>query len=420
MSNVYDVLKERGFIAQTTHDEQLRDLLGREKVKFYIGFDATADSLTAGHFLTIMAMMHMQQHGHTPIALIGGGTTMIGDPSGKSDMRSMMTRETIDYNANRFKEQLSHFIDFDNEKAIMENNADWLLDLNYVDFLREIGVHFSVNRMLTAECYKQRMENGLTFFEFNYMLMQAYDFYYLNKKYGCKVEMGGDDQWSNILAGADLIRRKEVAAREDKTPLAKDPAFGLTFTLLTTSDGKKMGKTMKGAVWLDPKKTTPYEFYQYWRNIEDANVEKCLGLLTFLPMDEVRRLGALEGAEINKAKEVLAYEVTKIVHGEEEANKAQEAARAVFAGGGISADMPSLDYTKAQLDEGVDILTVLVDAKLCQTRSEARRNVTQGGVSVNDEKITDPMYKFSDASLNDDGVAIVKKGKKNFLKVSFS
>lgn len=420
MSNVYDVLKERGFIAQTTHDEQLRDLLGREKVKFYIGFDATADSLTAGHFLTIMAMMHMQQHGHTPIALIGGGTTMIGDPSGKSDMRSMMTRETIDYNANRFKEQLSHFIDFDNEKAIMENNADWLLDLNYVDFLREIGVHFSVNRMLTAECYKQRMENGLTFFEFNYMLMQAYDFYYLNKKYGCKVEMGGDDQWSNILAGADLIRRKEVAAREDKTPLAKDPAFGLTFTLLTTSDGKKMGKTMKGAVWLDPKKTTPYEFYQYWRNIEDANVEKCLGLLTFLPMDEVRRLGALEGAEINKAKEVLAYEVTKIVHGEEEANKAQEAARAVFAGGGISADMPSLDYTKAQLAEGVDILTVLVDAKLCQTRSEARRNVTQGGVSVNDEKITDPMYKFSDASLNDDGVAIVKKGKKNFLKVSFS
>ncbi len=420
MSNVYDVLKERGFIAQTTHDEQLRDLLGREKVKFYIGFDATADSLTAGHFLTIMAMMHMQQHGHTPIALIGGGTTMIGDPSGKSDMRSMMTRETIDYNANRFKEQLSHFIDFDNEKAIMENNADWLLDLNYVDFLREIGVHFSVNRMLTAECYKQRMENGLTFFEFNYMLMQAYDFYYLNKKYGCKVEMGGDDQWSNILAGADLIRRKEVAAREDKTPLAKDPAFGLTFTLLTTSDGKKMGKTMKGAVWLDPKKTTPYEFYQYWRNIEDANVEKCLGLLTFLPMDEVRRLGALEGAEINKAKEVLAYEVTKIVHGEEEANKAQEAARAVFAGGGISADMPSLDYTKAQLAEGVDLLTVLVDAKLCQTRSEARRNVTQGGVSVNDEKITDPMYKFSDASLNDDGVAIVKKGKKNFLKVSFS
>lgn len=420
MSNVYDVLKERGFIAQTTHDEQLRDLLGREKVKFYIGFDATADSLTAGHFLTIMAMMHMQQHGHTPIALIGGGTTMIGDPSGKSDMRSMMTRETIDYNANRFKEQLSHFIDFDNEKAIMENNADWLLDLNYVDFLREIGVHFSVNRMLTAECYKQRMENGLTFFEFNYMLMQAYDFYYLNKKYGCKVEMGGDDQWSNILAGADLIRRKEVVAREDKTPLAKDPAFGLTFTLLTTSDGKKMGKTMKGAVWLDPKKTTPYEFYQYWRNIEDANVEKCLGLLTFLPMDEVRRLGALEGAEINKAKEVLAYEVTKIVHGEEEANKAQEAARAVFAGGGISADMPSLDYTKAQLAEGVDLLTVLVDAKLCQTRSEARRNVTQGGVSINDEKITDPMYKFSDASLNDDGVAIVKKGKKNFLKVSFS
>ncbi len=420
MANVYDVLKERGFIAQTTHDEQLRDLLGREKVKFYIGFDATADSLTAGHFLTIMAMMHMQQHGHTPIALIGGGTTMIGDPSGKSDMRSMMTRETIDYNANRFKEQLSRFIEFDNDKAIMENNADWLLNLNYVDFLREIGVHFSVNRMLTAECYKQRMENGLTFFEFNYMLMQAYDFYYLNKKYGCKVEMGGDDQWSNILAGADLIRRKEVAAREDKTPLVKDPAFGLTFTLLTTSDGKKMGKTMKGAVWLDPKKTTPYEFYQYWRNTEDSNVEKCLGLLTFLPMDEVRRLGALEGAEINKAKEVLAYEITKIVHGEEEAIKAQEAAKAVFAGGGISADMPSVDYTKDQLAEGVDLLTILVDAKLCATRSEARRNVTQGGVSVNDEKITDPFCKITEEKLNGDGVAIVKKGKKNFLKVSFS
>ncbi|MDE5965424.1 MAG: tyrosine--tRNA ligase [Lachnospiraceae bacterium] len=398
MENVYDVLKERGFIAQTTHDEQLRDLLGREKVKFYIGFDATADSLTVGHFLTIMAMMHMQQHGHTPIALIGGGTTMIGDPSGKSDMRSMMTRETIDYNANRFKEQLSQ--------------------LNYVEFLREIGVHFSVNRMLTAECYKQRMENGLTFFEFNYMLMQAYDFYKLNQMYGCKVEMGGDDQWSNILAGADLIRRKEVAAHPGET-LAKDPAFGLTFTLLTTSDGKKMGKTMKGAVWLDPEKTSPYEFYQYWRNTEDANVEKCLGLLTFLPMEEVRRLGALKDAEINKAKEVLAYEITKIVHGEEEAKKAQEAARAVFAGGGVSADMPSITFAKSELAEGLGLLKVLVETKLCTTNGDARRNVTQGGVSINDERITDPFYKITEETLKGEDYLILKKGKKNFYKVSF-
>jgi len=277
--NVFDVLQERGFIAQTTHDEQLRELLGKEKVTFYIGFDATADSLTAGHFLTIMAMMHMQQHGHTPIALLGGGTTMIGDPSGKSDMRSMMTRETIDHNAACFREQLSRFIDFNDGQAILENNADWLLDLNYVTFLREVGVHFSVNRMLTAECYKQRMENGLTFFEFNYMLMQAYDFYVLNKKYGCKVEMGGDDQWSNILAGADLIRRKKIAESPDGEIPARDPAFGLTFTLLTTSDGKKMGKTMGGAVWLDAGKFSPYDFFQYWRNVEDADVIKCLKFL---------------------------------------------------------------------------------------------------------------------------------------------
>lgn len=415
--NVFDVLKERGFIAQTTHDEQLRELLGKEKVKFYIGFDATADSLTAGHFLTIMAMMHMQQHGHTPIALIGGGTTMIGDPSGKSDMRSMMTRETIDYNANRFKEQLSNFIDFDNDNAIMVNNADWLLDLNYVTFLREIGVHFSVNRMLTAECYKQRMENGLTFFEFNYMLMQAYDFYKLNQMFGCKVEMGGDDQWSNILAGADLIRRKKIAEEgADGAELKKDPAFGLTFTLLTTSDGKKMGKTMKGAVWLDPNKTTPYEFYQYWRNIEDSNVERCLGLLTFLPMDEVRRLGALEGAEINKAKEVLAYEITKIVHGEEEANKAQEAARTVFASGGVSANMPTITYTKAQFEEGIDLISVLVDTKLCSGRGDARRNMEQGGVKIHDDKVTDPTRKLAESDIVD-GSIIIRKGKKNIYKV---
>jgi len=414
--NVFDVLQERGFIAQTTHDEQLRELLGKEKVKFYIGFDATADSLTVGHFLTVMAMMHMQQHGHTPIALIGGGTTMIGDPSGRSDMRTMMTRETIDYNANRFKEQLSKFIDFDNDKAIMVNNADWLLDLNYVTFLREVGVHFSVNRMLTAECYKQRMEKGLTFFEFNYMLMQAYDFYVMNQKYGCKVEMGGDDQWSNILAGADLIRRKKIEESPNGEIPAKDPAFGLTFTLLTTSDGKKMGKTMKGAVWLDPKKTTPYEFYQYWRNIEDANVEKCLGLLTFLPMDEVRRLGALEGAEINKAKEILAYEITKTVHGEEEAKKAQEAARTVFASGGVSENMPSITYTKAQFDEGIDLISVLVDTKLSSGRGDARRTIEQGGVKINDEKVADIARKLSEDDLKD-GAIIIRKGKKSVYKV---
>ena len=416
--NVYDVLKERGFIAQTTHDEQLRELLGKEKVKFYIGFDATADSLTVGHFLTVMAMMHMQQHGHTPIALIGGGTTMIGDPSGKSDMRTMMNRETIDYNANRFKEQLSKFITFDNDQAILENNADWLLNLNYVEFLREVGVHFSVNKMLTAECYKQRMEKGLTFFEFNYMLMQAYDFYVLNQKYGCKVEMGGDDQWSNILAGASLIRRKEVAAREDKTPLAKDPAFGLTFTLLTTSDGKKMGKTVKGAVWLDPNKTSPYEFYQYWRNTEDANVEKCLGLLTFLPMDEVRRLGALEGAKINEAKEVLAYEITKIVHGEEEANKAREAARAVFAAGGVSENMPTYSYTSEEFEAGIDIKKILVDTKMCSSSSDARRNITQGGISVNGEKETDFAKLYTKADLDEDNVLVIKKGKKSIYKIT--
>ena len=414
--NVFDVLKERGFIAQTTHDEQLRELLGKEKVKFYIGFDATADSLTVGHFLTIMAMMHMQQHGHTPIALIGGGTTMIGDPSGRSDMRTMMTRETIDYNANRFKEQLSQFIDFDNDKAIMVNNADWLLDLNYVTFLREVGVHFSVNRMLTAECYKQRMEKGLTFFEFNYMLMQAYDFYVMNQKFGCKVEMGGDDQWSNILAGADLIRRKKIEESPDGEIPAKDPAFGLTFTLLTTSDGKKMGKTMKGAVWLDPKKTTPYEFYQYWRNIEDANVEKCLGLLTFLPMDEVRRLGALEGAEINKAKEVLAYEITKIVHGEEEAKKAQEAARTVFASGGVSENMPSITYTKAQFEEGIDLISALVDTKLSSGRGDARRTIEQGGVKINDEKVSDITRKLEESDIKD-GAIILRKGKKSVYKI---
>ena len=386
MSSVYDTLVERGFIEQCTHEKELRELLEKEKVTFYIGFDATADSLTAGHFLTIMAMMHMQRAGHRPIALLGGGTTMIGDPSMRSDMRQMMTIEQIQHNADCFKEQLSHFISFDDNKAILDNNANWLLDLNYVTFLRDVGVHFSVNKMLTAECYKSRMEQGLTFFEFNYMLMQSYDFLELNRRYGCCLQMGGNDQWSNILGGVDLIRRKE-----------QKPAYGLTFKLLTTSDGKKMGKTQKGAVWLDPNRTSPYEFYQYWRNIEDVKVEECLGLLTFLPMDEVHRLGSLEGAEINKAKEVLAYEITKIVHGEEEAKKAQDAAKALFVSGGVAGSVPTYTYPKESLEAGVDIVSILVDTKLAPTRSEARRLVKQGGVTVNDVKVPsfDSVYALS-------------------------
>ena len=404
-TNVYDILKERGFLEQETHAE-VRDLLGKEKVTFYIGFDATADSLTAGHFLTIMAMKHMQNAGHRPIALLGGGTTMIGDPSGKSDMRSMLTRETIEHNAERFHEQLSHFIDFSDGKAIVANNADWLLDLNYVQLLREVGVHFSVNRMLTAECYKQRMERGLTFFEFNYMIMQSYDFWKLNQLYNCQLEMGGNDQWSNIIGGVELIRRKE-----------QKPAFGLTFKLLTTSEGIKMGKTMKGALWLDPNKTSPYEFYQYWRNIEDVKVEECLGLLTFLPMEDVRRLGALEGADINKAKEVLAYETTKIVHGQEEAEKAQVAAKSIFVLGTKSADMPTTTYPKAELEEGKDLITLLVDTKLAKNRSEGRRLIQQGGVTVNDEKITDFARVFTTADFDEEGALVIKKGKKGFHQI---
>ncbi len=402
-TNVYDILLERGFIEQTTHEQEIRELLGKEKVTFYIGFDATADSLTAGHFLTVMAMMHMQRAGHRPIALLGGGTTMVGDPTGKSDMRTIMTKETIQHNAECFHKQLSRFIDFSNDNAIIANNADWLLDLNYVEFLREIGVHFSVNKMLTAECYKQRMEKGLTFFEFNYMLMQSYDFLKLNQMYGCSLELGGNDQWSNILGGVDLIRRKEGK-----------PAYGLTFKLLTTSEGIKMGKTMKGAVWLDPEKTSPYEFYQYWRNIEDVKVEECLGLLTFLPMDEVRRLGALEGSEINHAKEVLAFEITKIVHGEEEAIKAQEAARALFGGNMKTDDIPTTTYTAEQFNAGIDLITLLVDAKLAVSRSDARRNITQGGVSVNDAKVTEFDRVFTPNDFNADGALLVKKGKKAY------
>jgi tyrosyl-tRNA synthetase len=408
-TNVYDILLERGFIEQTTHEAEIKELLGKEKVTFYIGFDATADSLTAGHFLTVMAMIHMQQAGHRPIALLGGGTTMIGDPSGKSDMRTMMTRETIDYNAKCFHEQLSRFISFDNDNAIVANNADWLLDLNYVEFLREVGVHFSVNKMLSADCYKNRMEKGLTFFEFNYMLMQSYDFWKLNQMYDCKLELGGNDQWSNIIGGVELIRRKE-----------QKPAFGLTFKLLTTSEGIKMGKTMKGAVWLDPKKTSPYEFYQYWRNIEDVKVEECLGLLTFLPMDEVRRLGALKDAEINHAKEVLAFEITKIVHGEEEAIKAQEAARSLFANGGKSDDIPTTTYTEAELDEGIDLITLMVSTKLAPTRSEARRLIQQGGVTVNDIKVTEFDKKFTSSDLDSDGALLIKKGKKGYHQIKIS
>ena len=407
-TNVYDILQERGFIEQTTHEE-IRDLLGKEKVTFYIGFDATADSLTAGHFLTVMAMMHMQKAGHRPIALLGGGTTMIGDPSGKSDMRNIMTKETIQHNADCFYKQLSRFINFDNDNAIIANNADWLLSLNYVDFLREVGVHFSVNKMLTAECYKQRMEKGLTFFEFNYMLMQSYDFLKLNQLYGCSLQLGGNDQWSNILGGVDLIRRKE-----------QKPAYGLTFKLLTTSEGIKIGKTMKGAVWLDPNKTSPYEFYQYWRNIEDVKVEECLGLLTFLPMDEVRRLGALKDAEINHAKEVLAYEITKIVHGEEEAKKAQDAARALFGGNMISDDIPTTAYSPEQFNAGIDLITLLVDAKMATSRSDARRNIQQGGVTVNDVKVTEFDKAFTPKDFDSEGRLLVKKGKKAYhcFKVS--
>ncbi len=404
--NVYDILMERGFIEQCTHPEEVRELLGKEPVTFYIGFDATADSLTAGHFLTIMAMMHMQRAGHRPIALLGGGTTMVGDPSGKSDMRKVMTKEIIDHNAECFRKQLSRFLDFENDKAILANNADWLLNLNYVEFLREVGTHFSVNRMLTAECYKQRMEKGLTFFEFNYMVMQSYDFLKLNQLYGCQMQLGGNDQWSNIIGGVELIRRKE-----------NKPAYGLTFKLLTTSEGIKMGKTMKGAVWLDPEKTSPYEFYQYWRNIEDVKVEECLGLLTFLPMEEVRRLGALKGAEINRAKEVLAYEITKIVHGEEEAKKAQEAARALFVSGGRTDDMPTTVYRKAELEAGKDILSLLVETKLAPTRTEARRLVQQGGVTVNEEKVTDVYRSFTAADLDGEGSLIIRKGKKGYHKI---
>lgn len=404
MANVFDTLQERGFLKQTTH-EGLKEMLGRDKVKFYVGFDATADSLHVGHFVQLMAMAHMQRAGHVPIVLIGGGTTMIGDPSGKSDMRKMMTREMIAHNADRFREQIGKFLDFSDGRALMVDNADWLLDLNYVEFLREIGTCFSVNRMLGAECYKQRLEKGLTFFEFNYMLMQAYDFLELNRKYGCTLEMGGDDQWSNILAGADLIRRKE-----------QKEAYGLTITLLLKSDGKKMGKTESGAVWLDPEKTPPYDFYQYWRNVADADVKTCLSLLTFLPMDEVQRLSALKDHEINDAKKILAFEITKQVHGQAAAVEAQTAAEALFGGGGAGGSIPTTQISAAELAERPQLLDIMMKAGLTKSRGEGRRLITQGGVLLNGEKVTDEFASLSEADLADGG-AMIKKGKKVFHKI---
>ena len=405
MSNVYDVLKERGFIKQVTHEEELKDLLSKESVKFYIGFDPTADSLHIGHFLQVITMMHMQQAGHVPIFLIGGGTAMVGDPSGRSDMRQMLTTDDIKNNSDKFKQLFSKFIDFDNGKALLTNNAEWLLDLNYVDFLRNFGKHFSVNRMLSAECFKSRLEKGLSFLEFNYMLMQAYDFLELNNKFDCKLQLGGDDQWSNILAGVDLTRR-----------VNSEQVYGMTFTLLTTSDGIKMGKTQKGALWLDPEKTSPYEFYQYWRNVDDADVENCLGLLTFMPMEEVRVLGALEGAEINKAKEVLAFEVTKLVHGEEEAVKAQDSARALFAQGGSLDDVPSTEFGKEKFEEGMDLIALIAELNLVPSRSEGVRIVKGNGLSIDDVKITDMKHKIQIADFND-GSIMIKKGKKTYHRV---
>lgn len=401
--SVFDVLKERNFIQQMTHEDEIKELLEKEKVTFYIGFDPTADSLHVGHFLQLMVMAHMQRAGHRPIALIGGGTAMIGDPTGKTDMRKMLTKEEITHNAEAFKRQMSRFIDFSDGKAILANNADWLLNLNYVEFLRDIGVHFSVNKMLTAECFKTRLERGLSFLEFNYMLMQAYDFLMLNKEYGCVLQMGGDDQWSNILAGVDLIRRKEGKQ-----------AYGMTFTLLTTSEGKKMGKTEKGAIWLDADKTPPYDFYQYWRNIDDLDVEKCLSLLTFLPMDEVRRLGSLKDKEINEAKKVLAYEVTKLVHGVDEAEKAKKAAEALFEGRGDLSNVPTSMITSDML--GSNLLDVLVKTGIIPSKSEGRRLITQGGLYVNDENVKDVNAVVTEDMFKE-GYMILRRGKKSYNKI---
>lgn len=400
--NVFDVLKERGLIAQCTHEEEIRELLGKEKVTFYIGFDPTADSLHVGHFLQMVVMRHMQMHGHRPIALVGGGTGHVGDPSGRTDMRQMMTEEVINHNCECFKKQLSKVVDFSDGKALMVNNADWLLNLNYIEFLRDIGACFSVNKMLTAECFKQRLEKGLSFLEFNYMLMQSYDFLMLSREYGCKLELGGDDQWSNILGGLELCRKKDGKQ-----------VYGMTFTLLTNSEGKKMGKTQSGAVWLDPEKTTPYDFYQYWVNVQDADVIKCLKLLTFIPMDEIREMEKWEGAELNKAKRILAYEVTKLVHGEEEAEKAKATAEAVFGQGKASSDMPT---TVIEDVVGMGVLDMLVATGLVKSKGEARRIVQQNGLSINDEKYTDVNGTVSADMMTDDGI-IIKKGKKIYHRV---
>lgn len=402
---LFDELKERGLVAQCTDEEKVKQLLNEQKTTFYIGFDPTADSLHVGHFVAMVVMAHMQRHGHTPIALFGGGTGMIGDPSGKTDMRRMLTREEIDHNISCFVRQMSGLVDFSDGKAIMVNNGDWLLDLNYIEFLRAVGVHFSVNRMLAFECYKQRLERGLSFFELNYMLMQSYDFLVLNRKYGCKLEMGGDDQWSNIIGGVELIRRSD----------GKE-AYGLTFNLLLTSEGKKMGKTEKGAVWLDPEKTSPYEFFQYWRNVDDADVITCLKMLTFVPLEEIREYEKLEGSQLNPVKERLAFELTKMIHGEEEARKALATAKSLFAGGSCAADMPETEITTADFTDGkITVLDLLLKAGLIPSKGEGRRLVQQGGVTVKEQKVTDPFTSYSAADFAEDFV--IKKGKKVFHKI---
>ena len=403
---LYDELVARGLIAQVTDEEEIKELINNGKAVFYIGFDPTADSLHVGHFMALCLMKRLQMAGNKPIALIGGGTAMIGDPSGRNDMRQMMTPETIQHNVDCFKKQMSRFIDFGEGKAMLVNNADWLMDLNYIDVLRDVGAHFSVNRMLTAECYKQRMEKGLSFLEFNYMIMQSYDFYTLYQKYGCNMEFGGDDQWSNMLGGTELIRRK----------LGKD-AYAMTINLLLNSEGKKMGKTQSGAVWLDPNKTSPFDFFQYWRNVADSDVLKCIRMLTFLPLEQIDEMDKWEGAKLNEAKEILAYELTKLVHGEEEAKKAKEASHALFAGGGVSAHMPTVEVTADDLyNDKLDIMAVLVKASLCESRSDARRAVQQGGVSVDGEKVTDISTSYTLDEFAGEG-KVVKRGKKKFAKV---
>lgn len=400
---LYEELTRRGLIAQVTDEKEISDMINNGKATFYIGFDPTADSLHVGHFMALCLMKRLQMSGNKPIVLIGGGTGMIGDPSGKSDMRKMMTQETVQYNCDCFKKQMSRFIDFSEGKAIMVNNADWLMNLNYIELLREVGACFSVNKMLTFECYKQRMERGLTFLEFNYMIMQSYDFYMLFRKYGCNMQFGGDDQWANMLGGTELIRKK----------LAKD-AHAMTITLLTNSEGKKMGKTEKGAVWLDPAKTTPYDFFQYWRNVGDADVIKCLKLLTFLPIEQIEEMErTMTGAELNKAKEILAYELTNLIHGKEEADRCLEAAKAIFANGGVSADMPTTEIPAAELEGGINILDLLVKTGLCPSKSEGRRLVQQNGIAVDDAKVTDPnaMIEIADS-------VVIKKGKKVFHKAA--